>query len=98
MLNRQRDEIVRDILTTAGRHPEGVGITTIMFRSYLSHNQAKGYLADLVEKGLLDNSNTGLGKNFYRTSPKGVEYLSALSSMTEMLVVETMRHAKNQDF
>lgn len=95
MIDRQRDEIVRDILSTAGQHSEGVGITNIMFHAYLSHSQAKVYLADLVEKGLLSNTTTALGRNFYRTTPKGFECLSIVSDLTDMLAIESKRRAKS---
>jgi predicted transcriptional regulator len=98
MLNRQRDEIIRDILTTAMGNSDGSGISMIMFRAFLSHSQAKAYLSELVDKGLVENTNTGLGKNFYRTSPKGVEYLAALSNITQMIGVESMRRTSVPSF
>lgn len=98
MLNRQRDEIIRDILTTTMGNSDGAGISVIMFRAFLSHSQAKAYLSELVEKGLVENTSTGLGKNFYRTSPKGVEYLAALNNMTEMIEVESMRRTTVPSF
>jgi len=94
MLNRQRDEIVRDILQSAMGHPEGVGISMIMFRAYLSHTQARAYVTELVERHLLDNQMTGFGRNFYKTTPKGIEFLAAMSHLTEMLPVESMRRVK----
>jgi predicted transcriptional regulator len=95
MIDRQRDEVIRDILSTASQHSEGVGITKIMFHAYLTHSRAKAYLDDLVQKGLLSNSTSALGRNFYHTTPKGIECLAALSDLTEMLRIESMRRAKS---
>ena len=59
-----------------------MGISKIMFHVGLTHGQARIYLTDLMEKGLIDY---GITKNFYHTTSKGVEYLAAISGITEML-------------
>jgi predicted transcriptional regulator len=95
MLNRQRDEILRDILAASAQNPEGTGISRIMFHAYLSHVQAKAYVMDLVDKGLLDNTSSELGRNFYKVTPKGLECLAALNHITEMLASDSMRRTKS---
>lgn len=80
--NRQRDEIVRDILSAAIDSREGLPISHIMFKVGLTHGQAKIYVAELMEKGLMDNR---MSRKFYHTTPKGMEYLATINSMTEML-------------
>lgn len=95
MLNRQRDEIIRDILSTASENSDGVNISRIMFHVVLTHGQTKTYMAELLENKLLDNTTTRLGKNFYRTTPKGMEYLAALNNMADMLAVGSIRHCNS---
>lgn len=80
MRNWQGDEVMRDLLQTA----MGSGISRIMFSACLSHSQATGYLSQMIEDGLVIN-DVEQGKRFYRTTPKGVQYLAALNSMCEVL-------------
>lgn len=42
----------------------------------------------MIDYGLAVN-DVEQGKRYYRTTPKGVEYLTALSSMCELLQRET---------
>ena len=86
MRNRQRDEVMRDVLQTA--MGSGAGISRIMFSACLSHSQATAYLQQLMEDGLVVN-DIEQGKRYYRTTPKGVEYLAALNRMCELLQMET---------
>jgi predicted transcriptional regulator len=60
-----------------------------MFHAYITHSQAKGYLGELIEKGLVE-TDTFNSKKYYATS-KGIEYLAGLESMSEMLAIETRR-------
>jgi predicted transcriptional regulator len=48
MQNRQKDEMIRDILTVSNG---GATITNIMFKAFTSHAQAKAYLGELIENG-----------------------------------------------
>jgi predicted transcriptional regulator len=95
MHNRQKDEIMRDILQTA---QGGAGITKIMFHAYLTHGQAKEYSNILIENGLLErDSDIGAMKQ-YRTTHKGIEYLAAIERMSEMLPIATRRSSKSSAF
>jgi len=85
MQNRQKDEIVTDILISANG---GATISKIMFRAYLSHGQAKVYLGELVGCDLLEYDSF---IKQYRTTAKGLNYLCAVDLMSEMLSVETKR-------
>jgi predicted transcriptional regulator len=91
MRNRQKDEIMRDILYSA---QGGAGITKIMFHAYLTHGQAKEYTQSLIRNGLLDQDSESGSLRQFRTTPKGVEYLNAIESMSDMLAIETRRAAK----
>jgi predicted transcriptional regulator len=86
MCNRQRDEVIRDVLQTA--MGSGAGISRIMFSACLSHSQATGYLLHMIEDGLVVN-DLEQGRRHYRTTPTGMEYLAGLKSMCELFQMET---------
>ena len=85
MQNRQKDEMVRDILTVANG---GAAITQIMFKAYASHSQAKSYLSELIEKCLVEFDPMD---RKYRTTPLGLQYLQAMESISEILSIKTRR-------
>lgn len=85
MQNRQRHEIVRDILTVCNG---GSILTGIMFHTYITHAQATSYLAESIEAGLIEHDRLD---RKYRTTAKGIDYLSALESIREMLPLETRK-------
>lgn len=88
MRNRQKDEIVRDILRAA---QGGAGITKIMFQAYLTHGQAKEYGQLLANSGLLEIGLESDSIRNYRTTHKGIQYLAAAEKMAEMLPVAIKR-------
>lgn len=91
MHNRQKDEIMRDVLYSA---QGGASITRIMFHAYLTHTQAKEYTQALVSNALLEQDIEAASLRQFRTTPKGVEYLAAAERMSDMLAIETRRAAK----
>jgi predicted transcriptional regulator len=95
MRNRQKDEIMRDILYSA---QGGAGITKIMFHAYLTHSQAKEYTQSLMKTGLLEQDLEAGSLRQFRTTPRGVEYLGAVERMSDMLAIETRRAAKPAAF
>jgi predicted transcriptional regulator len=95
MRNRQKDEIMRDILYSA---QGGAGITKIMFHAYLTHSQAKEYTQALINSALLEQDVEAGSLRQFRTTPKGVEYLGAVERMSDMLAIETRRAAKPTTF
>jgi predicted transcriptional regulator len=90
MQNRQKDEMIRDILTVANG---GAAITQIMFKAYTSHAQAKSYLGELIQNELVEFD--GIERK-YRTTPKGLEYLQAVETMAEILTINTRRSTANK--
>ena len=88
MRNRQKDEMIRDILASANG---GSTISQIMFRAYASHTQAKGYLSMLIEKGYIEYDSV---ERKYRTTPQGLGYLNAVHNLSDILKIETRRSAK----
>jgi predicted transcriptional regulator len=75
--------MTRDILAVANG---GATISQVMFKAYTSHGQAKSYLSELIENGLVEHD--ALDRK-YRTTTKGLEYLQAMERMSEMLTIKT---------
>jgi predicted transcriptional regulator len=90
MQNRQKDELARDILSVCNG---GAPITKVMFHAYMTHGQVKLYLAELIEKGLVEHDS--LERKYYAT-PKGMEYLATFEKITELLPVITKRSAASE--
>lgn len=61
---------------------EGLKITQIEECVHLTSVQARTYVADLVKKGLINITAKG---NAYHTTPKGVQYLTTVNTITGML-------------
>jgi len=91
MRNRQKDEMTRDILTVSNG---GAIISHIMFKAYASHAQAKSYLGELIENGFVVYDELD---RKYRTTAKGLEYLQAMESISEMFCTNTKRSTPNQN-
>ena len=79
MKNRSRSEIYRSILETANAD-EGTNKTKLMYKSYLSFNQLKEYLAHLQENDLIDYEG---GMRRYRITDKGIRVLQLQNKMEE---------------
>jgi predicted transcriptional regulator len=90
MQNRQKDEMTRDVLTVSNG---GATITQIMFKAYMSHAQAKGYIGELIERGFLEHDPI---ERKYHTAPRGIEYLQAAEKISEMLSVTTRRSVSRE--
>jgi predicted transcriptional regulator len=88
MQNRQKDEMVRDILTSANG---GASISQVMFRAYTSHSQAKTYLGMLIENDYVEYDAVD---RKYRTTAKGLDYLAAIQDLAMILKIETRRFTK----
>jgi predicted transcriptional regulator len=83
MKYRSRSEIVRSILEAANAG-EGASKTRLMYKSYLSYNQLKEYLALLQENGLIDYET---GRHSYRITHKGLQLLQLQNKMEEMIPI-----------
>jgi predicted transcriptional regulator len=83
--NRARNDIIAMILEAAqGR---GTSKTKIMFKAYLSTNQLREYLAELLDNGLVrydDNRKT------YQITRKGERYLELYSGMEKMIPMDNV--------
>lgn len=79
--NRSRNDIVASILRLV-KEKGRLGITNIMYGSYLSYQQVARYLQLLIEGGLLDyDERNGL----YRITEKGLQFLELYDKMDELL-------------
>ncbi len=77
--------MTRDILTVSNG---GAIISHIMFKAYTSHAQAKSYLGELIENGMIEYD---VLDRKYRTTMKGIEYLQAMESISSILAINTRR-------
>ena len=78
---RSRNNIVASILRLV-TEKSGLGITNIMYGSYLSYQQVSRYLQLIKESGLLDyDEKNGL----YRITEKGLQYLELYHKMDDLL-------------
>ena len=83
MKNRSRSEIYRSILETANAD-EGTNKTKLMYKSYLSFNQLKEYLATLQENGLIEYE---VGMRRYRITDRGIRVLQLQNKMEEIALL-----------
>jgi predicted transcriptional regulator len=83
MKNRSRSEIYRSILETANAD-EGTNKTKLMYKSYLSFNQLKEYLATLQENGLIEYE---VGMRRYRITDRGIRVLQLQNKMEEITLL-----------
>ncbi|HKU48585.1 MAG TPA: winged helix-turn-helix domain-containing protein [Nitrososphaera sp.] len=79
MHNRQKDEIIRDILTVCNG---GAILTKVMFHACLTHEQATSYLQLLAINGFIERATTE--KTFHITA-KGREYVLMMERLTDLL-------------
>lgn len=84
MKYRSRSEIVRSILEAANA-TEGTSRTRLMYKSYLSFNQLKEYLATLQENGLIDYE---IGNRCYKITQKGTRLLQLQNKMEEIAPID----------
>lgn len=79
---RSRTDILASILHTAEREDSGVGITRLMYNSFLSYKQINQYLKMLKESALL-NYDTHNRK--YAIIANGLKFLDLYGKMDKML-------------
>jgi predicted transcriptional regulator len=79
MVNSRRSEpdIISDILRLAS---DGAGKTRIVYGGNLNHSRAEGYIALLVDRGLLENVSASRRK-VYRTTERGRDLLERLDNV-----------------
>jgi predicted transcriptional regulator len=85
MKYRSRTDIVGLILEAANG---GATKTKIMYKAFLSYAQLKEYLTVLLENDLLEYEE---GRQFLRTTEKGIRFLQMYNQFDEMLFIESIR-------
>ncbi len=87
MTNRSRTEIIIQILEVVkGHHDdnenEGITLTNMMSKLFLSHEQTKEYLMRLIEDDLLSYDSTTTS---FKTTEKGRTFLQAYNKIDQIL-------------
>ena len=85
MKYRSRSDIVGLILEAANG---GATKTKIMYKAFLSYAQLKEYLTTLLENRLLDYEE---GRQFLRTTEKGMRVLQMYNQFDEMISIKGIR-------
>ena len=85
MKYRSRTDIVGLILEAANG---GAIKTKIMYKAFLSYAQLKEYLTVLLENDLLEYEE---GRQFLRTTEKGIRFLQMYNQFDEMLFIESIK-------
>ena len=86
MKYRSRTDIVGLILEAA--NGGGATKTRIMYKAFLSYAQLKEYLTVLLENGLIDYEE---GRQFYRTTEKGIRFLQMYNQFDELMSIESVK-------
>ncbi len=81
MQNRDRTEIIREILAIANG-ADNVTKTKLMYRAFLSYGQLKEHLTLLTEKDLLRYDST---TQTCKTTEKGVKLLQLYNELYDMM-------------
>jgi predicted transcriptional regulator len=79
---RSRSDIVATILQSAAHYRQGIGLTKIMYISFLSYLQADKYMQALTENSLLSFDD---GQRKYKITAKGHQYLELYRKMNDMI-------------
>jgi predicted transcriptional regulator len=82
--NRSKTDIAGLILEVA--NGGGATKTKIMYKAFLSYAQLKEYLTILMESNLLEYEE---GRQFYRTTEKGIRFLQMYVQVHEMMSIES---------
>jgi predicted transcriptional regulator len=82
MKKRGRLEIIKDILEVIRSKSGTIKPTHILYKSNLSHQMMQDYLAELIQKGFIQEGRSSQGKR-YAITPKGLTYLQKYNSIVD---------------
>ena len=81
--NRSRADIFADILEiAANENGPGIGVTKLMYSSYLSYHQLHSYLDIMTKQELLSYDKYD---RFYKVTPKGRRFMEIVNEMRGLL-------------
>jgi len=83
MKYRSRTDILASILDSVN-NIESAGITTIMYKSFLSHYQLKKYMAIMLKNDLIRFDDE---RRIYKITDKGIRFLQLFTHMNELVGV-----------
>ena len=83
-MKRSRNEIIEAILTIC---KDWTNKTKIVYGCDLNFNNAKPYLAFLIEKGLLEHAPSINGRDSWKITDNGLAYLEILKTTKELFGV-----------
>ena len=86
MKYRSRTDIVGLVLDAA--NGGGATKTRIMYKAFLSFAQLKEYLTVLLENDLVEYEE---GRQFFRTTEKGIRFLQMYNQFDEMMSINGVR-------
>ncbi len=81
MKNRSNNDIIKEILDAAN-DGGGATKTKIMYQAFLSYAQAKEYLTELTETGLL---NYDVDTRQFKTTEKGQRFLDTFNQISDVM-------------
>ncbi len=82
MQDRDRMEIIRQILDIANDAGEGITQTKLMYKALLSYKQLKEYLMLLTENDLLNYDSI---TQTYKTTERGIRLLQFYNELDDMM-------------
>ena len=81
MKYRSRTDIFASILESVN-NLNGAGITTIMYKSFLSHYQLKKYMAIMLKNNLVKFHED---EHLYKITEKGVKFLQLFTNINQLI-------------
>ena len=84
MTRRSRTEVIIDILTEA---QNGANKTRIMYHANLNFLRFNYYLSEMLDKGLLEESNNDNGRVVYKATESGKALLETLLKAQQFMSI-----------
>ncbi len=79
---RERLEIIKDILEAIRAKGGTIKPTHLLYKSNLSHDSMKRYVSELMEKGMVDESEEKRSKKYVITD-RGLKFLTQYQQIRE---------------
>ena len=79
---RSRYEILASIVRSAAKEKDGLGLTKLMYYSFLSYPQTLQFVKALIAHDLLDYEPHN---KKYKVTQKGMKFLSVMDSLEDLI-------------